>query len=101
MYALCDAKYFHTSNLEVYCGKQSEGQYYNSNTPIDIVKRLKTDIEKLTFKRAKQNKREPIWILPIYSTKIIFVHTYFNCRFTLILTDIPIDHFFFYFNQLF
>ncbi|XP_060846028.1 piggyBac transposable element-derived protein 4-like [Rhopalosiphum padi] len=46
MYALCDAKYFYTSNLEVYCGKQPEGPYDNSNAPMEIVKRLITDIEK-------------------------------------------------------
>lgn len=46
MYALCDAKYFYMSNLEVYCGKQPEGPYHNSNSLMDIVKRLITDIEK-------------------------------------------------------
>lgn len=46
MYAICDAKYFYTSNLEVYCGKQPEEPYYNSVAPMDIVKRLITDIGK-------------------------------------------------------
>lgn len=46
MYALCDAKYFYLSNLEVYCDKQIKGLNYNSNAPIVIMKILITDIEK-------------------------------------------------------
>lgn len=45
MFLLCDAKTFFTSNLEVYCGKQPEGPYVQSNSPTDIVKRLTADIQ--------------------------------------------------------
>ena len=45
MFALCDAKSFYTSNLEIYCGKQPDGPFSASNTPTDIVKRLVTPIE--------------------------------------------------------
>lgn len=45
MFALCDAKSFYTSNLEIYCGIQPNGPFAASNTPTDIVKRLITPIE--------------------------------------------------------
>ncbi|XP_077301051.1 piggyBac transposable element-derived protein 4 [Arctopsyche grandis] len=45
MFALCDAKSFYTSNLEIYCGIQPAGPFAASNTPTDIVKRLVTPIE--------------------------------------------------------
>lgn len=45
MYALCDAKSFYTANLEIYCGKQPDGPFGSSNSPIDVVKRLVTPIE--------------------------------------------------------
>ena len=45
MFALCDAKSFYTSNLEIYCGKKPDGPFSASNTPTDIVKRLVTPIE--------------------------------------------------------
>ena len=45
MFALCDAKSFYTSNLEIYCGKQPDGPFAVSNIPADIVKRLISPIE--------------------------------------------------------
>ncbi|XP_022160174.1 piggyBac transposable element-derived protein 4-like [Myzus persicae] len=45
MFALCDAKTFYTSKIEIYVGKQPPGSYEVSNSPIDIVKRLVTPIE--------------------------------------------------------
>ena len=45
IFALYDAKTFHTSNLEIYCGKQPDGPFATTNTPIDIVKRLVSPIE--------------------------------------------------------
>lgn len=45
MFAMCDAKTFYTSNLEVYVGKQPEGPYKVSNSPLEIVKRLVNPIE--------------------------------------------------------
>ncbi|XP_069669317.1 piggyBac transposable element-derived protein 4-like [Periplaneta americana] len=40
IFALCDAKTFFTSNIEVYCGKQPDGPFHASNKPLDIVERL-------------------------------------------------------------
>ncbi|XP_031328287.1 piggyBac transposable element-derived protein 4-like [Photinus pyralis] len=40
MYALCDAKFLYTSNLEFYCGRQPEGPFVSLNSPFDVVKRL-------------------------------------------------------------
>lgn len=40
IFALCDAKMYYTSNLEVYVGTQPEGPYNVSNSPSDIVVRL-------------------------------------------------------------
>jgi len=37
IFALCDAKTFYCSNLEIYCGKQLPGPYDVRNTPTDIV----------------------------------------------------------------
>lgn len=45
IFALCDARTFYTGNLEVYCGKQPEGQYRQSNSPTDIVNRLIRHLE--------------------------------------------------------
>ncbi|XP_050502395.1 piggyBac transposable element-derived protein 4 isoform X4 [Diabrotica virgifera virgifera] len=45
IFALCDARSFYTSNLEIYCGKQPDGPFATSNTPTDIVKRLISPIE--------------------------------------------------------
>lgn len=45
MFALCDAKTFYTSNLEIYCGKQPQGPYAVSNSPSDVVSRLTSHIE--------------------------------------------------------
>lgn len=45
IFALCDARNFYTSNLEIYCGKQPDGPFAASNSPTDIVKRLVTPIE--------------------------------------------------------
>ncbi|CAH2006856.1 unnamed protein product, partial [Acanthoscelides obtectus] len=39
-FVLCDARTFYVSNLELYCGKQPDGQYSQSNTPTAIVHRL-------------------------------------------------------------
>ncbi|XP_024873440.1 uncharacterized protein LOC112455634 [Temnothorax curvispinosus] len=44
-FAMCDAKTFYTSNLEVYCGTQPSGPFNVSNSPTDIVKRLVEPIE--------------------------------------------------------
>lgn len=40
VFVLCDAKTFYVSKLELYPGKQPEGQYNQSNTPTAIVHRL-------------------------------------------------------------
>lgn len=40
IFALCDARTFYTSNLEVYCGKQPNGPFKKSNSSVDVVKRL-------------------------------------------------------------
>jgi len=45
IFALCDAKTFYCSNLEIYCGKQPPGPYDVRNTPTDIVMRLVSPIE--------------------------------------------------------
>jgi len=45
IFALCDAKTFYCSNLEIYCGKQPPGPYDARKTPTDIVKRLVSPIE--------------------------------------------------------
>lgn len=45
MYALCDAKTYYTSGLEIYCGAQPNGCYAVSNSPIDVVKRLVSPLE--------------------------------------------------------
>lgn len=45
MFALCDAKTFYTSNIEIYCGKQPNGPFAFSNTPSHIVDRLIDPIE--------------------------------------------------------
>ncbi|XP_071639586.1 piggyBac transposable element-derived protein 4-like [Temnothorax longispinosus] len=44
-FAMCDAKTFYTSNLEVYCKTQPSGSFNESNSPTDIVKRLVEPIE--------------------------------------------------------
>lgn len=40
IFALCDAKTFYTSNIEIYCGKQPDGPYALNNGPSAIVSRL-------------------------------------------------------------
>lgn len=40
VFAVCDAKTYYTSNLEIYAGKQNDGPYQISNSPSDVVKRL-------------------------------------------------------------
>ena len=44
LFLLTDAKTFLTSNMEIYCGKQAEGPYAESISPLDIVSRLVTRI---------------------------------------------------------
>ncbi|XP_022183154.1 piggyBac transposable element-derived protein 4-like [Myzus persicae] len=56
MFALCDAKTFYTSKIEIYVGKQPPGTYEVSNSPIDIVKRLVTPIE-----NSKRNLTTDNW----------------------------------------
>lgn len=46
IYTLCGAKQFYKSNLEVYCGKQTDGPYTKSNALMNIIKRLTPVIEK-------------------------------------------------------
>jgi Transposase IS4 len=60
MFALCDAKTFYTSKIEVYVGKQPPGPYEASNSPIDIVKRLVKDIE-----NSKRNLTTDNWYTSI------------------------------------
>lgn len=38
IYALCDTRNFYILNLDVYCGKQKDRFYMNSNKPHDICK---------------------------------------------------------------
>lgn len=38
MCAMCDAKKFYASNIEIYCRKQPDGPYATSNSPMEIVK---------------------------------------------------------------
>lgn len=40
IFAVCDAKTYYTSNLEIYAGKQNDGPNQISNSPSDVVKRL-------------------------------------------------------------
>jgi hypothetical protein len=40
IYALVDSRSFYTQNLEIYVGKQPEGQYQLSNSPADVVERM-------------------------------------------------------------
>lgn len=44
IYALVDSKSFYTSNLEVYAGKQPQGQFSVDNSPSALVKRLSKNI---------------------------------------------------------
>uniref|UniRef100_A0A1B6CEU0 PiggyBac transposable element-derived protein domain-containing protein n=1 Tax=Clastoptera arizonana TaxID=38151 RepID=A0A1B6CEU0_9HEMI len=60
IFALCDAKTFFCSNLEVYCGTQPAGSYKASNKPEDIVKRLVIPIEK-----SKKNLTTDNWYTSI------------------------------------
>ncbi|XP_023225627.1 piggyBac transposable element-derived protein 4-like isoform X2 [Centruroides sculpturatus] len=46
IYILVDARMYYTYNLEIYCGKQPEGEYSVSNSPDQIVKRLVKPIAK-------------------------------------------------------
>jgi len=50
IFALCGAKTFYTSKIEIYLGKQLLGSYEVSNSSIEIVKRLLIPIE-----NSKQN----------------------------------------------
>jgi hypothetical protein len=45
-YAMCDSRTFYTFNMEIYSGKQKEGPFFNSNKPMDIVKRLIVPIKR-------------------------------------------------------
>lgn len=45
VFVLCDAKTFYVGNLEVYCGKQPDGQYSQANTPTAIVHRLLGEVK--------------------------------------------------------
>ncbi|KAJ4431798.1 hypothetical protein ANN_20403 [Periplaneta americana] len=40
VFGLADSRTFCVLNLEIYCGMQPEGQYCQSNSPSDVVKRL-------------------------------------------------------------
>jgi hypothetical protein len=40
IYSIADARTFYTYNLELYVGKQPEGEFATSNSPTDVVKRL-------------------------------------------------------------
>ena len=55
MFALCDAKTFYTSSLEVYCRKQPDGSYPSSNSPFDIVKRLIKPIKNCNWNLTTHN----------------------------------------------
>lgn len=46
LFALCDAKMYYTSNIEIYCGQQPDGPYKVSNSPHDIVIRLLEHVER-------------------------------------------------------
>lgn len=56
VFALCDSKMFYVSNLEIYCGKQPQGQFESSNSPTDVVLRL---IE--PFKNKNRNLTTDNW----------------------------------------
>lgn len=45
VFALCDARTWYTSNLEIYAGKQPDGPYKISNSGYDVVNRLASQIE--------------------------------------------------------
>ena len=40
VFCLVDSRMFYTSQMEIYAGKQPEGPYTLSNSPVDVVKRL-------------------------------------------------------------
>lgn len=46
IFALVDAKITYTKNLEIYCGKQPEGRYSQSNSGQEVVKRMVAPIAK-------------------------------------------------------
>ncbi|UYV65113.1 hypothetical protein LAZ67_3003153 [Cordylochernes scorpioides] len=45
LFALVDSKMFYTCNLEIYSGKNPEGSYNVSNSPSDVVERLREPIK--------------------------------------------------------
>lgn len=66
MFVLCDAKTHFISNIEIYCGQQSEGAYKVQNTPTEIVKRLVDPI-----KDTKRNLTTDKWYTNVPLAQIL------------------------------